>query len=426
MAESGAILYLTTGQPGSGKTYSRVRWLMNQFMIESSGLYITNFPLNIELISDELSRRTGKPPEDFQRRIVVIPDDVMSSWRSLTEKNSKDLCAKHRKDNTFPPAQYFESFDLNNARIAIDEFHRYFKKGSPADLLSMWNDWFAEIRKLGCTFEAITQELDQLPQEFIGKVGIRVDLLPFSSLRDPFLKIPLSDWYELRAAYTGIREQKICQAEYRKGTSFTGRVKWVQNHVEKFAICKDFFPYYNSYQKTESSGVIGNSEYPADRYKKRTVLWFIRRHFFKLLGKTALVVFFLWLTFGGGLLYLINGFVGTLGKMGAANGAKKQVRQSSAPSPVISSSNGEVVSSDAVPGAPGEGGAVPVVVPPPPDPTPFRPALFYGDVCYLRNGLKIHENYQFTGGIYDGKTVVSFDFEGRSYLLDDGVCVYMF
>lgn len=419
MAESGAILYLTTGQPGSGKTYSRVRWLINHFLIESTGLYITNFPLNVEVIAEELSSRTGKSADEFINRIIVIPDEVMKSWRALTEKASKDLCARYRREGGFPPAEYFEGFDLNNARIAIDEFHRYFKKSSPSDLLALWNDWFAEIRKLGCTFEAITQELDQLPPEFMGKVGVRVDLIPLASQRDPYFKIPLGDWYELRAAYSGIREQKVVQTEYRKGTSFTGRVKWVKNHVEKFAISKEFFPYYNSYQKTESKGETATNEYPADRFGKMTGLWFIRRHFFKLLGKFALVMFFLWLTFGGGLLYLINSFVGTLGKMGAANNGGKRAVSASASAPVPTQSH----TGDGEGGKPVQSEPVP---PPPPDPTPYQPAMFFGEFCYLRNGLKISVGHQFIGGIHDGKTVRGFDLENRAYLLDDGSFVYMY
>lgn len=417
---SSAILYLTTGQPGCGKTYSRVRWLLTDFLLNSTGLYITNLPLNVDVIADYMSKKTGKGREVFLARIHVIPDDEMKSWRSLNDKSRKQELADMKASGNFPPVQYLESLDLSGARVAIDEFHRYFNKKSPADVLTMWNDWFAEIRKTGCTFEAITQDLDQLPPEFVGKVGLRTDLVPYNTVRDPFFNIPLGDWYELRAAYTGLREQKVCQTEYRKGTSFTGRAKWVSNSVDKFSITSDYFPFYNSYQKTESAGTTANVVYPADRYKKLTALWFLRRHFFKLLGRFLLVIVFLWATLGGGVTKIIMKFTETLAtvsqrNMAAANFPGKKTVPAPASIPV---SGGET-----------ETGVIngPETVPASlPDLSMFKPVMFLGEGCYLRSGLYITKGYVFKGGHYEGKNVVSVDFENRCYELDDGELIAMY
>lgn len=152
-----SVLILTTGQPGAGKTYSRVLWLVTDFLLNSDGIYITNLPLKVDLICEYVSKKTGKSVEDIKKRIHIIPDDVMRSWRDLSDRSKKQELMRYKENNDFPPAKYFESFQLDNARIAIDEFHRYFNKKSPSDLSLLWNDWFAEIRKLGCSFEAITQ-----------------------------------------------------------------------------------------------------------------------------------------------------------------------------------------------------------------------------------------------------------------------------
>lgn len=146
---SSAILYLTTGQPGCGKTYSRVRWLLTDFLLNSTGLYITNLPLNVDVIADHMSKKTGKEREVFLARIHVIPDEEMKSWRSLNDKSRKQELADMKASGNFPPVRYLESLDLSGARVAIDEFHRYFNKKSPADVLTMWNDWFAELGKPG-------------------------------------------------------------------------------------------------------------------------------------------------------------------------------------------------------------------------------------------------------------------------------------
>lgn len=419
---SNAILYLTTGQPGCGKTYSRVRWLMSDFLPNATGVYITNFPLNVELIAHAVASKTGKSPEDYISRIHVIPDEEMKSWRALNDKSRKQELAAMKASGLFPPVEYLESIGLNNAHVAIDEFHRYFNKKSPPEVLLMWNDWFAEIRKSGCKFEAITQDLDQLPPEFIGKVGLRTDLVPFGTVRDPFLNIPLSDWYELRAAYFGIREQKICQTEYRKGTSFTGRAKWIVNHVEKFAITSDYFPFYNSYQRTESDGAKANVTLPADRYKKLTGIWFLRKHFFKLLGRFLIVILFIWLTFGGGVSWGIDKFVTTLGRVSEANMRKKN-NASNVSKEQGSASDASVplaYSSD------GAGGGLAVTVPMQPDLSEFKPSMFLDGGCYLRSGVFITVGYLFKGGHYEGKKVISVDFSNRSYELDDGDLISMY
>ncbi|MBS1368437.1 MAG: hypothetical protein HPZ91_00640 [Lentisphaeria bacterium] len=423
---SSAILYLTTGQPGCGKTYSRVRWLMTDFLLNSTGLYITNLPLNVDVIADYMSQKTGKPREYFLFRLHVIPDEEMKSWRSLNDKSRKQELADMKASGNFPPVQYLESLDLSGARVAIDEFHRYFNKKSPADVLVMWNDWFAEIRKTGCTFEAITQDLDQLPPEFVGKVGLRTDLVPYNTVRDPFFRIPLGDWYELRAAYAGLREQKVCQTEYRKGTSFTGRAKWVANSVDRFSITADYFPFYNSYQKTEATGTTASVVYPADRYKKMTALWFLRKHFFKLLGRILLVIIFFWATFGGGITKIIMKFTDTLAtinqkNMAVADGSKKSLQMvpaSSSAASVVKRAGeqaGELPGSSAAP-----------ISSPESDLRPYKPVMFMGDGCYLRSGIFVTRDYMFKGGPYEGKKVVSVDFENRCYELDNGELVGMY
>lgn len=425
---SNSVLYLTTGQPGCGKTYSRVRWLISEFLPNSTGLYITNFPLNVELIADAVASKTGKTREEYISRIHVIPNDEMKSWMSLNDRSRKQDLSEMKNSGNFRPVQYLESLDLNNARVAIDEFHLYFEKKSPPDLLLMWNNWFSEIRKTGCTFEAITQDMSLLPVEFIGKVGVRTDLIPYGTTRDPFLNIPLSDYYELRAAYLGIREQKICQTEYRKGTSFTGRAKWLVNHVEKFSITSEFFPFYNSYQRTGSDGKKGSVTLPADRYKKLTALWFLRRHFFKLLGRLIIVVLFFWLTLGGGFTFLIDKFVRTLGKVTEANMRKKENAnvQPKKPNPVSPSVASSAASGATSPVQPGEGVTAGSPGPVVPDLSVYKPSMFLDKGCYLRSGLYISVGYIFRSGHYEGKKIVSINFSDRSYELDNGELVSMY
>lgn len=428
-----SVIILTTGAPGTGKTYSRVRWLVRNFLVENkTGLYITNFRLNVDEIASDVAKRTGRDADDIRARIVLIPDSELLEWRDFATSESKQKLAQRIDRVGFPPAMYFEQFNLENAHIALDEFHRYFCKQNSALWGKSWNEWFAEIRKLGCTFEAITQDMSLIPNEFIGKTGYRIDLIPFADERDPFFKIPHYDWYQLRAVYTGEVAQKICQIEYKKGTSFTGRVKWKRCHHENFEITPDYYKYYNSYQASEQDQKIAHVPQPYEIYKKRIFLWFLRRHFFKLSGRFLIVFLFLWLCFGGGIVMIIGGFTATLAKMGQANRlptATKQVRQVKQVSPPVKSSDSK-----------GEGANVSPadadllrrmenansLYGVQEDELLYKPALFFENDCWLRNGVKIHRGYKFQGGVYDGKTVAVVDTVERYYILDDNTRVAMY
>ena len=70
-----SVIILTTGQPGSGKSYSRVRFLVEDFLLNDTGLYITNLPLKVDEICYHLSQKTNKPFDflkDNVRKIAHI------------------------------------------------------------------------------------------------------------------------------------------------------------------------------------------------------------------------------------------------------------------------------------------------------------------------------------------------------------------
>ena len=166
MAET--IIALTTGQPGAGKSYTATRCLVDDFLVNDIGLYITNIPIIPEAIAEHLAKKTGKPASEFFGSNDRYTERRVGQVEELAQID-KSFLKKMKENREFLPAVFFDKYDLTNARIVIDEFHIYFKKSHPILLRDMWNDWFAEIRKLGCTFEALTQDLGQIPREFIGK-----------------------------------------------------------------------------------------------------------------------------------------------------------------------------------------------------------------------------------------------------------------
>ena len=396
-----STIILTTGQPGSGKSYSRVRWLIQDYLVNSTGIYITNIPINSETISSTFS-----DSEYILNRLKVIPFEVLKEWEQLSNRDKNEL--KNLKIEDFPPYKFFTQFNLENSHIAIDEFHLYFNKNLNSHVKKLWNDFFAEIRKLGCTFEAITQDSALLPREFVGKVGKWVDLVPLKNLRDPIFKIPLADWYELRTAYFGLTEQKVQQQEKIKVSSLLS-TKWKIINTENFVISSEFYKFYNSYQRNDT-GKSSDYKTPSQIHGKMTIFWFLRLHFFKLLSKIFLAAIIIWVCFGGGLLSGIRLFTKTLNKISTKNGIVKNEKKKRN---VVNSSialSDKQVSDSPIDEGQGE----------------YLPALFFEGVAWLRNGERVYVGYKFTKGVYNGKKVVKISASDRKILLDNGDTLFMY
>ena len=127
---SETIISATFGVPGAGKTYSRVKWLVDDFLINNpSGMYITNIPIDIPVISAYVSKIKNCSYDEIACRLHIIPDDIMISWEKLNQLDNRDLQTFDAV--TFPPSAYLQQFNLEGAHIAIDEFHKYFSKKGP-------------------------------------------------------------------------------------------------------------------------------------------------------------------------------------------------------------------------------------------------------------------------------------------------------
>ena len=427
-----SIISATFGTPGSGKTYSRVKFLVDDFLINNpSGMYITNIPLDIPAISDYISRMLSKgdrvvTSEDVSSRLHIIPDHILISWEKLNQLENRDL--NTFTSDTFPPSSYFQQFNLEGAHIAIDEFHKYFSKKGPKPLRKLWNDWFAEIRKTGCVFEAITQSYGQMSEEFLDKCATRLELVNHADLRDPFFQIKLGDWYELKAGLFGkLPLQRVSERETMRGTSDSGRVVWKPTGKNKtFVLDPLYFSFYNSFRNYTGSSAQRKS--PSEIYGKKILIWFIRRHFISLFSRffvAALLVYFL---LGGGVQFCIMSLFKTLSFAGEKN-STASLAYSGQVDP------GKVDPGKVAPGKVNSGQVVSMDELKLQDEIRkrelaekdlYRPALFFNEYCFLRNSLEIFVGYKFTEGVFNGQTVKKIDSKKRVYILDNGLVVPMF
>jgi hypothetical protein len=434
-----AVIQMTSGVPGAGKTYSRVRFLITDFLINNTGLYITNLPLNVDLIAKDISKKLKVSKKSIKDRIVIIPPEKLKEFQKLKNCRLSEV-KQYQENESFPPAVYFEDFDLVNAHIALDEFHLYFSKKTSRAMKDLWNDWIAEIRKNGCTFEAITQDVSQIPNEFMGKVSVRVDLVPLDITRDPFLHIKMYDWYQLRAGFTGQTSQKVCQTETHKGPLG----KWIVSKVDKFTIVPEIYKYYHTSTRNDGRKSEGEISPYKRLSKKGILLWFYKRNFLTITCRFCIVCVFAWLCFFGGMNTIIQMFMGYMNSIsesqfkGMGNNNKVEKNQD-APDVVKDNkiSDFKVLSASEIKNLSSSEKELynrslelyllkaKLKESDNNQKNLYKPVMFFDGKIYLKNGLVVNQGYIFKKGVYDEKEITKIDIIKRGYYLSSGEFVSM-
>lgn len=358
-----STVVLTTGVAGTGKTYRRAAVEIFRFLLEENGNYWSNFPFYVDRIARECSQRTGLPAENYLRRLKAIPKPELDSWQqSFSNRRYSHKC--RGPFTYFKPVPYeiWESgdtsklphgwagkdypdtvvkfiddkgkpmagIDLTGAHIAIDECHNFCKASgsTPKHQRELWGAWLGEIRHIGATVEFLTQSPHKLADEIKHEAEVRIDLLNVEAERDPFFKIQMADWYELKAAFAGKYEAKVQMLEKR---CIDGR--WTNQHSEFFTRDPFYFQFYNSYNKPQAGGV--NASGKLHEFQKRSKLslfgWFLKRNLYPVGSRVGLALFILWVCFLGGGKFLFNQFVGGLQKVTKANTVAPEKAPSSVP-----------------------------------------------------------------------------------------------
>ena len=431
-----SVIILTTGVPGCGKTYVRAaRFLVDDFLVNGSGIHISNFPLNVDVIAEDVSKKINRSrgffgifrkkvtPEDIKKRLEIIPDDVLQSWRV----------------GLSGPWDYFSGRDLKYAHIALDEIHNFINSRCSESVLKQWDDFLGEVRHRGCTFEGLTQDIGQVDSVLTGRASIRLELIPAEDLRDPFFKIRMLDWYELKAGFLGSFHKTVFMLEKRKSDS-----RWKTNHTSRFLITPEYFKYYNSFNASlqeKEQGVSDDDRVPQYEFQKRgkvsLFLWFLRRNWFTLFWRLLVAFFVIWLCFLGGLNFFIQKWISVSQSMYRSNAGNDKKRSLSDSSRTPEKKRSLSDSSRT------------------PDKktsivekqislddrkyldekkkefeNDFRPGLFFDGSCWLRNGIRVYPGYVFTNRDRDkdffGKTVLVVSEHDRMYMLNDQRCIYMY
>lgn len=284
-----AQFILTTGVSGSGKTYRRcAHFLTQEFLINNTGVHISNFPINFDGLQSYCNRHGIKV--NVRERVKIIPDDILKTWLN----------------GSSGPWDYFTDEDLSGCHLALDEAHNFCSKKSRPALRDQWGKWLAELRHLGMTAEFLTQNESNMANEIMSQCEIRLEIINGENRIDPILHIRMADWYELKAKIFGKYIAPSFELEYMQMKG-----KWRVQKEVKFIRYEELFTVYDSFSKPVAGKGSGKTE--KRHYERmgwiRFLVWFFGTNFSPFLRMFIIIGLFCWLVFFGGIGFFFNMFL---------------------------------------------------------------------------------------------------------------------
>jgi hypothetical protein len=331
-----SVVTITTGEAGSGKTYSRCsRFLVDHFLKDQDGKHYSNFPLGvvpethsippayegetfIERIARECEKKWGADRDSIMDRVHVIPANALHAW----------------EQGDSGPWDWFRDKDLTDAHITIDEIHNFMGPNTTASVRKKWQQWIGELRHQGAKLEVISQARAKVPKELRAEAGTWIALKNTETDRDPFFRIQLGDWYELGATYSREYRAKFVEEYHREAT---GTPAVVDRRI--YPIDPAYFALYDSFSAPQRGGKAAKGT--KREYERRGFVgvhtWFLRRNAFRIIPKLLIVAFFVWLVMGGGAWVVRKGIeaMGTVGGKAAASSKDAAVEDTKPETPAM-------------------------------------------------------------------------------------------
>ncbi len=395
-----------TGTPGSGKSYAMARYLVTERLPNSEAKILCNLPLDVDAIAEHVAEKKGCTADEVAERIVILEPERLKRW----------------KQGNGGPWELVQELGNGDAGMGgwdfiLDECHNFCKR-SQSKRMPMWEEWLGEVRHEGwASMLFISQDEAKVGKPITMHAEIRVELTNSATRRDPWFRIPLGDWYELAASFTGSYESRTWKTEYRK---VAGKWSRKAEHSEVFGIDPFYFQFYQSFSKPGGGAAAGSVTVSKREWEKRPRLttvrdengkrvlptwgWFLRRHVFALGSRFAVVGGVAYLMMGGasqGMGLMLHGMQQAV----KANGLKGV--ESTVPEPVAD--NGMVTALAAVEsrvtGSPVESLA---------ERPPQLPSVLVEDVKRPTISMIMNKRFLLSDGtVYrEGETVTDGDFEG--------------
>jgi hypothetical protein len=305
-----AVCELLVAPPGSGKSFSIVHYIVDDWLLNDEGPVWSNLPLRVDNICEYLKKR-GKDPEKLRvrERLREIPPETIKSWIDDTQSEASG------------PWEFFQEVDgeqepdkLTGAFVVIDECHNFVTSKSHPKHKKKWSDWLGEIRHREAVIRFISQHEMKVATVIRNHCAVFRNLVSGDVRRDPFFGIQMGDWYELKAKISGEWNPVVFEIET---ADIGGKRK--ETNQRRFTLGEPYYSLYNSYSQAEGSKGKGSDSSKGGKKTKQKfqqlswpalLWWFVSRNFGALFGRLALVavVGFVLLNPGWFLTLIVDSF----------------------------------------------------------------------------------------------------------------------
>lgn len=296
-----AVFGLLIGRMGGGKTWSLVRYLVDEWLPLHEGRFICNLPLNVEAICEYCEGVHGLDAAEVRQRIHVIPDAVCLEWISGIGSPGEYLDVLYRAEVERAGCTLEEAEELGvnhplcKALVVVDEAGSYFPAEPPreqAEICRKTARWISKVRHEGARVIFCCQNEMQLVASIRRLLGFQIHLTDLGEWLEPLSGILVSDWFQVVSKITGRPLQWVKQEEFVGN----GSALEVQR-VRRWFLTKRYFALYNS--RNRERGGQGEEERPEwQRFGwLRFVRWFVRKNLFGLsraVGVVAAALILLW------------------------------------------------------------------------------------------------------------------------------------
>ena len=309
---------LTLAAPGSGKSWSRTKWVVDEFLPHAKGVLYTNLPLNLDKIAEAMKAKKVDPQE-VSDRIVLIPKEILDDWK-----------------NGGNPKDYFVDLKIVGARLELYEASSFTGGSMDAKRAAVWDEFCKEIRHRKCSINFIAQNEMQLPKKIRDLATIKRELYNSEDRRDFLFNIPMYDWYQLKSKFiTRSWKPTIFETEF---TNYNRT--WKPIKTQRFQLGQPYYDYYNSYnapvgEEGEFDELLEQEvesvKLEWERLKAPALaFWFFRRNWFGIISRGLIVTLILWVFLGGGIRWGVDAMQSQF-KKAVKDPDKEQVEEEQTP-----------------------------------------------------------------------------------------------
>lgn len=300
-------LMFRTGLPGSGKSYSLTKYIVEEYLPTHDGVVYTNVPLKPEAIAEYYVRQRGhrsvrekmQAEEFVAKRIHLIPEATDVAWEakeSTPEDFFNELWEKMLADEGLTRQSSREAIKeaglvhpLNHALLVFDEAGRKWPSngsGKMDETTAKFVNFIRTLRHTGARMCLVMQDSAQVAAPIRRLKATELHCTNLRSQIEPCTGADMDDWFQLWAKLTGTYYTICREEEYVS----IGQGKEELAKVNASIMWPKYFDLYDSHN---SPGDVSGEEEPPQwqRYGWiKFIIWIVSRNFINWGWRLSLLV----------------------------------------------------------------------------------------------------------------------------------------